>query len=59
VERIFELMNESVEVADVPNAVPLNVQGGEVVFDRVSFTYDREEENSENILQDISFKVIQ
>ena len=57
VERLFELMNEPVEVSDVPSAIPLNIKGGEVVFDHVSFSYEQGEDEYDQILKDISFKV--
>lgn len=39
-ERMFGLMAEHREVADLPNAKPLLVQKGEVRFEGVSFAYD-------------------
>jgi ATP-binding cassette subfamily B protein len=40
-ERIFEILDEPEEVADAPDAQPLPPGPGEVVFDSVSFGYDR------------------
>ncbi len=39
-ETMFELMEENAEVEDKPGAGPLGVNGGEVVFENVSFAYD-------------------
>ncbi len=39
-ERMFGLMAEHREVDDRPDAQPLSLATGEVVFDRVSFAYD-------------------
>ena len=39
-ERMFGLMAEHREVDDRPDARPLSLATGEVVFDRVSFAYD-------------------
>jgi ATP-binding cassette subfamily B protein len=41
------------EIADRPDAHPLETRGGEVVFDAVSFAYDPERP----ILRDVSFRV--
>ena len=40
IERMFVLLDEQREVADVPDAPPLAVHGGEVRFDHVDFHYD-------------------
>ncbi|MBP1973255.1 ATP-binding cassette subfamily B protein [Cohnella thailandensis] len=52
-ERVFEVIDESEEKKDAPNAVPLAEAKGEVRFDRVSFGY--REDNP--ILKDVSFSV--
>ena len=39
-ERVFQVLDETPEPADVPNANPLDAVRGDVVFDRVSFGYD-------------------
>ena len=39
-ETMFELMEENAEVEDKPGAGPLAINGGEVVFENVSFAYD-------------------
>lgn len=41
-ERVFESLDEVPEISDAPDAVPLVKVKGEVVFDRVSFSYDDE-----------------
>lgn len=41
-ERVFESLDEVPEISDAPDAVPLVEVKGEVVFDRVSFSYDDE-----------------
>lgn len=61
-ERIFETMDEPVLIDDAPDAVPMSdlraarergEQSGEVVFDHVSFSYEKGKE----ILHDVSFTV--
>jgi len=52
-ESMFRLLDVEAEIADVPGAPPLNVDRGEVVFDRVSFRYDPRRP----ILEDVSFRV--
>ncbi len=39
-EKMFALLDEAPEVADAPNAVPLQARRGEVVFDNVSFSHE-------------------
>ena len=51
-ERIFETMNEPVEVCDLPDAVELPPVVGKVEFDHVNFAYD----SSRRILSDICLK---
>ena len=41
-ERIFEILDEPEEVADLPDATPLPAGPGEVVFEDVAFGYDPE-----------------
>ncbi len=49
-DKMFTLMDREREIADVPGALPLALQGApEVVFDHVSFAY----ESDRPILQDI------
>ncbi len=52
-ERIFETMDEKVTVADDPEAVELAPIKGEVAFEHVSFSYEKDEE----VLHDVSFTV--
>ena len=61
-ERIFETMDEPVLIDDAPDAVPMSdlraaresgEKSGEVVFDHVTFSYEKGKE----ILHDVSFTV--
>ena len=53
-DKMFTLMDREREVADLPGALPLALDGApDVVFDRVSFAY----EPDRPILQDISFEI--
>ena len=53
-DKMFVLMDREREVADLPGALPLALDGApDVVFDRVSFAY----EPDRPILQDISFEI--
>jgi ATP-binding cassette subfamily B protein len=54
-ERIFETMDEPVEVTDSPDAISMPAIRGEVEFDHVSFSY----EDGETILKDICFQAKQ
>ncbi len=54
-ERIFETIDEPVNVKDAPDAVEMPVIEGEVTFENVSFSY----EEGHKILDNISFKVNQ
>ena len=49
-ERIFETMDEPVEVADAPNATQLPPLTGEVHFDHVNFGY----EDGQTVLKDLN-----
>ncbi|MDG5786257.1 ABC transporter ATP-binding protein [Evansella sp. AB-P1] len=51
-DRMFELIDEEYDIKDKENAVPYTFPRGEVIFDRVSFSYDDEQ----NVLHDISFR---
>ncbi|KAJ3217212.1 Homocysteine S-methyltransferase 1 [Dinochytrium kinnereticum] len=53
-EKMLDLFEENVEVQDADTAGPLDVQGGEVVFENVTFAYDP---RIPPILQDVSFRV--
>jgi subfamily B ATP-binding cassette protein MsbA len=52
VERIAELLATPPEVVDRPKALPLSAGPKRIVFDHVTFTYDRD-----TVLQDLSFEV--
>jgi len=51
--QMFGLLGQPAEVVDVPDAPELVVQGGEIVFDDVHFSY----EPSRQILKGVSFTV--
>jgi len=51
--RIFGLMDEPSRIEEDPAAKELGVEGGDVVYDDVSFGYDEDE----TIVEDISFEV--
>lgn len=48
-ERIFETMDEPVEVKDVPGAEPLKALDGEVTFENVEFGYEEGQTVLENL----------
>ena len=48
-ERIFETMDEPVEVKDVPGAEPLKALDGEVTFESVEFGYEEGQTVLENL----------
>jgi ATP-binding cassette subfamily B protein len=50
---MFDLLHSQAEVVDRPGAGPLEVAGGEIVFERVDFGYDPRRP----ILKDVSFTV--
>ena len=52
-EKMFTLMEREREIADLPGAQPLVVQGADLHFDHVNFAYDL----ARPILQDISFTI--
>lgn len=52
-EEMFDLTKIHAEIADLPGAVPLEVAGGEIRFEHVSFGYDPRRP----ILKDVSFAV--
>jgi ATP-binding cassette subfamily B protein len=52
-EKMFELLNVNAEIKDKPDAPPLNITGGEVRFENVSFAYDPRRP----ILKDMSFTI--
>ena len=49
-ERMFQLLEQSEETTDKPNAQPIAVKGGSIIFDHVFFHYD----SQRPILHDIS-----
>jgi len=52
-DRMFVLLEREREVADAPGALPLQVSGGVVRFEHVSFAY----EAARPILHDVSFEI--
>lgn len=52
-ETMFDLLQVPAEIKDKPGAGALEVSGGEIVFDNVSFYYDRDR----RILDGVSFRV--
>jgi ABC-type transport system involved in Fe-S cluster assembly fused permease/ATPase subunit len=52
-ESMFSLLRQPAEVEDSPNARPLNVERGEIVFEDVVFSYERDR----TILKGINFRV--
>ncbi len=50
-EKMFELLDVGEEIKDKPNAPPLDIKGGEIRFENVSFAYDPRRP----ILKDVSF----
>jgi ATP-binding cassette subfamily B protein len=52
-ETMFRLLHSDAEVQDEPEAAPLQISKGEIVFDKVSFGYDPRRP----ILKDVSFTV--
>ncbi|MEQ8194373.1 MAG: ABC transporter ATP-binding protein/permease, partial [Rhodospirillales bacterium] len=53
IESMFRLLDEKREVTDKPDAKALEVRGGEVAFDNVSFSYDPRRP----VLKNVSFQV--
>ena len=52
-ERMFALLEKEREIADAPDALPLQIHGGAVRFENVSFAYDA----ARPILHDVSFEI--
>jgi ATP-binding cassette subfamily B protein len=52
-ERLFALLDQHREVADLPDALPLQPHGGEVRFSHVDFSY----EQNRQILFDVDFTI--
>ncbi|MEC4723524.1 ABC transporter ATP-binding protein/permease [Noviherbaspirillum sp. CPCC 100848] len=53
IERLFKLLDQHREVADVPNAKPLAIQGAELRFSHVDFSYEAKRQ----ILFDVDFTI--
>jgi ABC-type transport system involved in Fe-S cluster assembly fused permease/ATPase subunit len=53
IERMFVLLDEPQEIRDAPDAKPLQVGGGEVRFEQVSFGYDPQR----GILYNVDFSI--
>jgi ATP-binding cassette subfamily B protein len=51
--EMFGLLGQPAEVVDAPDAKPLQIKGGEIVFDHVNFGY----EGNRQILKDFSLRV--
>ena len=52
-ERMFNLLNESREVEDTSQAVPLRLTSGAIRFEQVAFSY----QSDRQILADVSFEI--
>ncbi|KAF9918225.1 Homocysteine S-methyltransferase 1 [Linnemannia zychae] len=52
-EKMLDLFQEPVEIQDIPEAKPLIMTGGEVVFENVSFGYSPKNPN----LKSVSFRI--
>jgi len=52
-EQMFKLVDTEAEIADAPDAVPLQLRGGRVRFESVDFSY----EPRRQILHDVSFDI--
>ncbi|WP_308806650.1 ABC transporter ATP-binding protein [Thermaerobacillus caldiproteolyticus] len=53
-DRMFEFLDETYDITDSPDAIRCEKVKGNVVFEHVSFAYDKDEPP---VLQDISFSV--
>jgi ATP-binding cassette subfamily B protein len=53
IENLFALLDRKPRIRDSEAAVPLAVDGGEVVFDSVSFSYP----DGRKVLEDVSFRL--
>ena len=51
--RVREVIDSAPEIEDSPDAVPIKLMRGEIIFDKVSFGYTSEH----RILKDVSFKI--
>lgn len=59
VELVFELLEIDEKIKEVENPSPLNINGGEIEFKNVTFTYDKKvpDEEKRIIIKNLSFKV--
>lgn len=53
-DRMFEFLDETYDIADAPNAMDCKEVKGDIVFDNVTFAYHK---NEPPVLRDISFSV--
>ncbi len=51
-KRVEEILNQSIDVVEDPNAKPLEAANGDICFDRVDFSYD-----SAPVLQNVSAQI--
>lgn len=54
-DRVYELLDETYDINDKPNAKALKNVDGDITFDHVSFQYEAEEEM---VLKDVSLEVV-
>lgn len=59
VELVFELLEVDETIKEPAKPVPPSIQGGEIEFRNVSFTYDKKapEDEKRMIIENLSFKV--
>lgn len=51
--RLFQILDTPPQIENSSNAVPLKIEGGEIVFDRISFNYP----SGKKVFQDLSFSI--
>ncbi len=54
--RYYEIMDEAPRVCDVPDAKPLTISGGEITFERVTFSY-HEGQGGDAAVSDVSLTI--
>lgn len=54
IERFFELMDTPTDITDAPDAKELEIHGGEIVFDHVSFAYP---DDHNHVLHDLCLTI--
>ncbi len=54
IERFFEIMDTPVEITDTPNALPLQVTQGQIIFQDVSFEYP---DDNNSVLRHLSLTI--